>query len=342
MNRPESQARPLALTMGEPAGIAPEITAKAWQRRRDLELPPFLYVGSAEIMTAAGADVHIVSPGTRADEIADIFGRALPAVDMPLAEAVEPGRPSAANASAVIGAVERAVELAQGGRVAGVVTNPIQKGSLYEAGFEFAGHTDFLSHLAGQPADGAVMLLVAGDLRTALVTVHIPLADVPSALTKEAIRHVAIAADKDLRHRFGISRPRLRVAALNPHAGESGSLGHEEIEVIAPAIAALKAEGIDASGPYPADTLFHPAARKSADAVICMYHDQALIPVKTIDFDHGVNVTLGLPFIRTSPDHGTALDIAGQGRASEASLVEALRLAAAMANRESARGMAHA
>jgi 4-hydroxythreonine-4-phosphate dehydrogenase len=252
----------------------------------------------------------------------------------------EPGRPDPATAAATIRSIEEAVRLARAGGVAALVTNPIAKHVLHEAGFSHPGHTEFLAALAaapGRPPPHPVMMLWCQDLAVVPVTVHIPLARVPEALTTELILTTARIVDRDLRRRFGVKRPRLALAGLNPHAGESGSIGSEDAEVVAPAVAALRAEGIDASGPWPADTMFHARARKTYDAALAMYHDQALIPIKTIAFDEGVNVTLGLPFVRTSPDHGTAFDIAGKGIARPDSLVAALSLAARLAARASAR-----
>ena len=257
------------------------------------------------------------------------FSNGLPVV--PLKNAVEdaPGRPSAANAAATIESIERAVEAVRQGQARAVVTNPIAKATLYQAGFKYPGHTEYLGALAeawGAPVF-PVMMIWSETLAVVPVTIHIPLADAPKALTAELIIKTARVVDRDLRARFGVTRPRLAVAGLNPHAGEGGAMGREEITIIGPAIEALKAEGIDVVGPLPADTMFHPRARARYDVALTMYHDQGLIPVKTLAFDEGVNVTLGLPFVRTSPDHGTAFDIAGKGVANPASLIAALKLA---------------
>ena len=257
------------------------------------------------------------------------FPAGLPVV--PLKSAVEdaPGRPNAANAAATIESIERAVEAVRQGQARALVTNPIAKATLYQAGFKHPGHTEYLGELArawGAPAF-PVMMIWSETLKVVPVTIHIPLAEAPRALTAELIIRTARIVDRDLRVRFGVARPRLALAGLNPHAGEGGAMGREEITIIKPAIEALKAEGIDAVGPLPADTMFHARARARYDVALTMYHDQGLIPVKTLAFDEGVNVTLGLPFIRTSPDHGTAFDIAGKGIANPASLIAALRLA---------------
>jgi 4-hydroxythreonine-4-phosphate dehydrogenase len=256
---------------------------------------------------------------------------------MAVPQAVGPGQPARENAAAVVDSIKQAVGLVQAGKAAAVVTNPIHKQTLYDGGFRFPGHTEYLADLAGGGITPVMMLACPG-LRVVPVTVHLPLARVPAALTTAAIVHAGKITAAALRDDFAIARPRLAVAGLNPHAGEGGALGSEEIDIIAPAIDALRAAGIDVASPAPADTLFHPQARAGFDAALCMYHDQALIPLKTIDFDHGVNITLGLPFVRTSPDHGTAFDIAGTGRASPASLLAAITTASAMAT---ARATAH-
>ncbi|MCW5695377.1 MAG: 4-hydroxythreonine-4-phosphate dehydrogenase PdxA [Bauldia sp.] len=334
--------KPVAVTIGEPGGIGPEITLAAWVRRDDLALPPFYVLGDAGLLAARGerigADVPVaeVEPG---DAIA-AFADALPLVPLRAAMRDEPGVASPANGAAVIEAIERGVDEVFAGRAAALVTNPINKKALYEAGFAHPGHTEFLGALAERRTGRAarpVMMIAGPELRTVPVTIHIPLAEVPRQLSADLIVDTARIVAADLAARFGIAAPRLAVAGLNPHAGEGGTIGREDEEIVRPAVEALRARGIDARGPLPADTLFHAAARTAYDAAICMYHDQALIPAKTLAFDDGVNVTLGLPFIRTSPDHGTALDIAGTGRASPASLIAALRLAARMAAAEAAR-----
>jgi len=331
---------PLAVTMGDPAGIGPEIAVCAWRDREENGLPPFAVFADLNLMRATcrslGIDCDVVSIADAGD-VTDVFPRALPIVDVPLARAAKSGVPDSGNGPAVILAIRRAVEAVAAGQASAVVTNPIAKSVLYDAGFQYAGHTEYLGALAselwpGKPAE-PVMMLASPELRVVPVTIHVPLKSVPSLLTTEKIietGHIVAAA---LKRDFGIAAPRLVVTGLNPHAGEDGALGSEDRDIIAPAIAALRSDGIDATGPHSADTLFHAAARETYDAAIAMYHDQALIPIKTLAFDSGVNATLGLPFIRTSPDHGTAFGIAGKGTASSASLIAAMRLAADMSVR---------
>jgi 4-hydroxythreonine-4-phosphate dehydrogenase len=326
---------PLALTLGDPAGIGPEIVVKAWQELRRSG-PPFLVVGDIQSLASASAGgASILKKVIAPSEALDAFPDALPVLDLPLRSPVVAGQPSSAAAPAIIQWIETAVGLALSGAVAGVVTAPIAKAPLYEAGFKFPGHTEFLGELTAsesfEGARGPVMMLIAGDLRVALVTVHAPIAKVSSLLSVEAIVNAGRVTAEALRRDFGIARPRLAVAALNPHAGEGGAIGREEVEIVAPAVRALEDFGIDVTGPHPADSLFPEAMRASYDAAICLYHDQALIPVKMLDFWGGVNVTLGLPIVRTSPDHGTAFDIAGRGLARADSLVAAIRLAGQLA-----------
>jgi 4-hydroxythreonine-4-phosphate dehydrogenase len=322
-------AAPVALTLGDPAGIGAEIAVKAWSALRGD--PPFVLIGDVDFVRAAALPLGV--PVAEVAEPAEALGAtALPVLAHPLAAPVTPGRPSPANAPAVVAMIERGAQLARSGAAAALCTNPINKLALKEgAGFAFPGHTEFLGHLCG--AEHPVMMLAGPTLRVVPVTVHIPLAAVPAALTaallERTIRTTAAALAAD----FAIAAPRLAVAGLNPHAGEGGALGREEIEVIAPVVERLRAEGLAVDGPRSADTLFHAAARATYDAAICMYHDQALVPLKALDFDQGVNVTLGLDFVRTSPDHGTAYDIAGQGRADPSSLIAALRLAAVLGAR---------
>ncbi len=320
---------PLAMTMGDPAGIGPELALAAWRDRTPNA--PFVVFAAPSILAAAAKRAGFAVPIIETDPAGATaaFSNGLPVV--PLKNAVEdaPGRPSAANAAATIESIERAVEAVHQGQARAVVTNPIAKAALYQAGFKYPGHTEYLGALAeawGPPAF-PVMMIWSETLKVVPVTIHIPLADAPKALTAELIIRTARVVDRDLTARFGVARPRLAVAGLNPHAGEGGAMGREEITIIKPAIEALKAEGIDVVGPLPADTMFHPKARARYDVALTMYHDQGLIPVKTLAFDEGVNVTLGLPFVRTSPDHGTAFDIAGKGLANPASLIAALKLA---------------
>ena len=325
---------PLALTMGEPAGIGGEIALAAWRERHQAGLPPFFVIDAPariEALAAALGWAVPIRPIGAPEEAAAAFAAGLPVLPLALPHPVVSGRPDPANAPAVIAAITTAVALVQAGRAAALVTNPIQKETLYAAGFPHPGHTEFLGALAGGLRP--VMMLVCPGLRVVPVTVHLPLAAAAAGLRTADIVAIGRITAAALQRDFAIPRPRLAVTGLNPHAGEHGTMGREEIEIIAPAIAALAAEGIAVTGPAPADTLFHAAARRNYDAALCMYHDQALIPLKTIDFDGGVNVTLGLPFIRTSPDHGTACDIAGRGTANPASLIAALDLAGAMAER---------
>ncbi len=329
---PPRSVLPLALTQGDPAGIGPDITLAAWLRRGELDLPPFLFLGDADILAARALQLGLSVPLMAADPATagDIFRDALPVLPIEAGVSVVAGEPHVATAKGTIAAIEMAVSLSMSGRTSAVVTNPIAKSVLYDAGFGFPGHTEFLADLAtratGKPVM-PVMLLAGPKLRAIPVTIHIPLKEVPQALTSELIAETCRITDHDLRNRFGITRPRLAVAGLNPHAGENGALGKEDDEIVRPAIDRLRAEGIDAFGPLPADTMFHDDARRRYDVAICMYHDQALIPAKALGFDDSVNVTLGLPFVRTSPDHGTAFGIAGKGIAKEDSLVAALRLA---------------
>ncbi|MCW1840200.1 4-hydroxythreonine-4-phosphate dehydrogenase PdxA [Prosthecomicrobium hirschii] len=336
---PSAAPLPLALTLGEPGGIGLDVTLQAYHRHRDL--PPFYLLGDADALARRAACLGLEVPieATEPSAAAGIFARALPVVAVGHPVVGEPGRLVPADAPAVIASIETAVEHVRTGLAAAVVTNPINKHALYGAGFRFPGHTEFLGELARRfgpgPAPGGawtpIMMLAGPELRTVPVTVHVALAAVPGLLTTDLIVETGRIVAADLAARFGLKTPRLAVGGLNPHAGENGTMGREDDAVVAPAVAALKGLGIDAFGPLPSDTMFHPAARRGYDAALLMYHDQALIPVKTIAFDETVNVTLGLPFVRTSPDHGTALDIAGTGRARPDSLVAALRLAARMA-----------
>jgi 4-hydroxythreonine-4-phosphate dehydrogenase len=320
---------PLAVTMGEPAGVGGELSLKAWLAKQPASRP-FFVLDDPDRLGELGHAVPL-RVIARPEEATGVFATALPVLPVRLSAPVRAGHPDVANAPATIEAIERAASLAQDGEIAGMVTNPVQKKTLQEAGFRHPGHTEFLAELAGGVE--VAMMLACPVLRVVPVSIHLSLADAVRTLTTDAIVRAGRVSAKGLQSLFGIARPRIAVAGLNPHGGEQGSMGDEELHIIAPAVARLKAEGIDVRGPAPADTLFHPAARASYDAALCMYHDQALIPIKTIDFYGGVNVTIGLPFVRTSPDHGTALDIAGSGKADPTSLIAALAMADDMARR---------
>jgi 4-hydroxythreonine-4-phosphate dehydrogenase len=330
-------ALPLALTLGEPAGIGPDIALITWRRRSELALPPFYLLGDPQFLArraqVLGVDVpiRIVEPASAVTA----FATALPVVDLGVTVTAAPGQPDVSSARAAIAAIRGAVADVVAGRAAAVVTNPVAKTVLYRAGFAEPGHTEYLATLVRDLtgiSGRAVMMLWSPELAVVPVTIHLPLRQVIETLSADLVVETGRVVARDLAERFAIARPRLAIAGLNPHAGEEGALGDEDRTLVAPAVARLVAEGIDARGPLPADSLFHVAARARYDAALCMYHDQALIPIKTLAFDHAVNVTLGLPIVRTSPDHGTAFDIAGTGRADPASLVAALRLAARLAN----------
>jgi 4-hydroxythreonine-4-phosphate dehydrogenase len=326
---------PLAVSIGEPAGIGPEIIAKAWLLRRSANLPAFIVLGDPDLLVERAKRIDLDIPITVCEPEAagSYFGETLPVLPLSESMVCEPGKPQMPNGPLVIEAITRCVELAMAGQASAVVTAPINKKALYNCGFGFPGHTEYLAALAekltAKPAR-SVMMLAGPELRTIPATVHIPLIEVTNHLSMKLIVETARIADHDLKTRFGVERPVIAIAGLNPHSGEDGAMGLEEIETIAPAIEQLRNDGIDARGPLPADTMFHERARRGYDVAICMYHDQALIPAKTIAFDEAVNVTLGLPFIRTSPDHGTAFDIAGTGKAEASSLVAAIRIAGDM------------
>ncbi|MCA1366382.1 4-hydroxythreonine-4-phosphate dehydrogenase PdxA [Bradyrhizobium sp. BRP14] len=332
----ETRGGPVALTMGDPAGIGPDISLAVWAKRTERATPPFLFIGDPAVLSARAKMLGQTVPIRETDsfEASSVFEQAIPVWPIPCPAPVVAGQPDAANASAVTGAIDTAVRLAMSGEASAVATNPIAKAVLYQAGFRFPGHTEYLAELAAQATGVAalpVMMLSGPKLRAVPVTIHIPLKDVPKALTPDLIYRTCTITAADLRSRFGLPKPRLAVAGLNPHAGEGGALGREDDAVIRPVIDRLRAEGLDVTGPLPADTMFHDRARETYDVAICMYHDQALIPAKALGFDDSVNVTLGLPFIRTSPDHGTAFSLAGKGVAREDSLLAALRLAAELA-----------
>jgi len=332
--------QPLALTLGEPAGIGPDLALAVWHRRAELDVPRFYVVADPDFLSRRagrlGLDVPIAAVTPAAAAAA--FASALPVVAIDVAVSAEPGRPDRSSAPAAIASIRRAVADVMAGAAAAIVTNPIAKNVLYDWGFAEPGHTEFLAALV-QEATGTslrpVMMLWSPELAVVPGTIHLPLREIFKHLSTELVVETGRIVARDLAVRFRISRPRLAVAGLNPHAGENGALGEEDRTIVAPAVARLMADGIDARGPLPADSLFHERARATYDVALCMYHDQALIPIKTLAFDHAVNVTLGLPFVRTSPDHGTAFDIAGTGAADVTSLVAALRLAARLAKADS-------
>ena len=328
----DDNSRPLILTMGDPAGIGPDISAEAWARRIDEDLPPFVVVGDAGLIEARakalGLAVPVVSVQSP-NEASRIFSDALGVLHQDLPGDVVPGRPNRAAATGAINAIEVAVRHVQSGEARAIVTNPINKKQLYEAGFPYPGHTEFLGALAtsSDNSSAPIMMLVSNELKVVPATIHIPLNDVASSLSRSLISQIIIGTAHGLKRCFGICEPRIAVAGLNPHAGEDGAMGSEEIDVIAPAIKDARAMGLDVTGPHAADTLFSAQSRTTYDAAVAMYHDQALIPIKTLAFERAVNLTMGLPFVRTSPDHGTAYAIAGSGQASALSLIEAIKLA---------------
>jgi len=333
----------IAVSLGEPSGIGPDVVLMAHDALKQTG-PVFFIVGDARVLGERAERLGLeaqIEPVAGPAAAAAVFASALPVIDRPLPRPVIAGTPDSAAASSVIDWIDEAAALALDGSAGAVVTAPINKDVLYKAGFSHQGHTDYLAHLARAAGCAAepVMMLSAGSLRTVPATVHIALKDVPAALTPDLIVTQARVIARDLSRLLGLERVRIAVAGLNPHAGEAGAMGREEIDIIAPAIARLKAEGLSIEGPFPADTMFHEEARAAYDVALCMYHDQALIPVKTVGFYEGVNTTLGLPFIRTSPDHGTALTLAGTGAANPHSMIAALALAGefARASREDGR-----
>jgi 4-hydroxythreonine-4-phosphate dehydrogenase len=338
-------ALPLALTLGEPAGIGPDITFAAWRHRVEAGLQAFYVLADPQFLRrcaqrlAPDIPVAVVEPPTAASA----FDNALPVVDIGVAVTASPARPDDSSAPAALAAIRRAVVDVISGNAAAIVTNPVAKNVLYRSGFAEPGHTEHLAKLT-EELTGAktqtVMMLWSPELAVVPVTIHLPLKDVIGTLTTDLIVATGRIVAHDLSQRFAISRPRLAIAGLNPHAGEDGTLGDEDRAVVRPAVERLKAAGIDARGPIPADSMFHAAARATYDAALAMYHDQALIPIKTLAFDHAVNVTLGLPFVRTSPDHGTAFDIAGTGQADPTSLIAAIALAARLSSRADAPAVA--
>jgi 4-hydroxythreonine-4-phosphate dehydrogenase len=324
---------PLAVALGDPAGIGPEIIAAAWQRRHEDGLPRFFAVGSPEAIARVwSGPVRAVADPAAA---AAAFDDALPVIRVD-GGAVVPGRPSLEGAHGAFDSLELAVGLARSGAASGLVTGPVSKAQLYAVGFVHPGQTEFIAERCGVSRDMVAMMLAGPSLRTVPVTTHVAFREVPGLLTVETIVARGRATIRGLRRLFGIERPRLAVAGLNPHAGESGALGREEIEIVAPAIEKLRDEEAEITGPHPADTMFHERARRTYDAALCLYHDQALVPLKTLHFDEGVNITLGLPIVRTAPDHGTAFDIAGRGIADPGAMIAALRMAASCAERMAA------
>ncbi len=328
--------QPLALTLGEPAGIGPDLALAVWSRRAELDIPQFYLVADPDFVRrrASGLGLAVPVAAVAPASAAAAFPSALPVVALDVEISAKPGHPDQSSAPAAIASIRRAVADVIAGQAAAIVTNPVAKNVLYRSGFAEPGHTEFLATLvqeATQKTLRPVMMLWSPELAVVPVTIHLPLREVFRHLSTELVVETGRIVARDLATRFRIPRPRLAVAGLNPHAGENGSLGEEDRAIVAPAVTRLIAEGIDARGPLPANSLFSNQARQTYDAALCMYHDQALIPIKTLAFDHAVNVTLGLPFVRTSPDHGTAFDIAGTGTADPTSLIAALRLAARLA-----------
>lgn len=320
-----SAPKPFALTMGEPAGIGGELTIKAWKARESESLPPFFAIDNIARLKAIDPVLPIVEINNPS-EASDVFGKALPVFNIDLPETPKLGTLNPKNGRAVLESIERAVNFCMQGQASGVVTNPIHKAALYDVGFNHPGHTEFLAHLCSQN-ETPIMMLTAKELKVVPLTVHIPIKDVPSAITEDLIINKVRIVHESLKKDYKIASPRIAVCGLNPHAGENGKIGFEDQQVITPALMCIKSEGINVSGPYPADTMFHEEARAQYDVAIGMYHDQALIPLKTLDFHGGVNVTMGLSVVRTSPDHGTALDIAGQNIARADSLINAIKSA---------------
>jgi 4-hydroxythreonine-4-phosphate dehydrogenase len=322
---------PLAVAMGDSAGIGPEITAKAWQARDLHSLGAFFAIGDVRALERvwSGPVARISDPA----EAVAAFGSALPVLAVSDSGEVVPGKPDSNSARCALQSLELAVGLTRSGAASALVTGPVSKAQLYGIGFSYPGQTEFVAERCGVAEAGTVMMLAGPTLRVVPITVHVPLAQVPELVSLELVLTKARVTARGLLRNFGIERPRLAFAGLNPHAGEGGTIGREEIEVLVPAIEQLRQEGIDAVGPFSADTMFHPRARAGYDAALCLYHDQALIPIKTLHFDDGVNTTLGLPIVRTSPDHGTAFGIAGRDEANPGAMIAALRMAAMQAER---------
>jgi 4-hydroxythreonine-4-phosphate dehydrogenase len=326
----EAPPAPLAVSLGDPAGIGPEVIAKCWDSRGQFRLPPFIAIGDPRSLQAVwDGPIEVIDDPRQAHSAFDV---GLPLLQINAADADTPGHPSVAGAHCSLDSLELAVGLARSGSAAAVVTGPVAKEQLYAIGFQHPGQTEFVAERCGVAAGNVAMMLAGPTLRTVPVTTHLPLSDVPGALTSGLIESRGRAALRGLQRNFGIAEPRLAVSGLNPHSGEGGRLGSEEQDLIEPAIAALAAEGWRVSGPHPADTMFHASARANYDAALCMYHDQALIPIKALHFEEAVNVTLGLPIVRTAPDHGTAFNIAGQDRADPRPMAAAMRMAAESAS----------
>ena len=325
---------PLAVSIGDPAGIGPEIIAGAWEQRVAAGLPPFLAIGDARSIRAVwDGPIAVLSDPAAA---AAAFNGALPLIQVDDPGEIVPGEPNLAGARCALDSLELAAGITRQGMASALVTGPVSKAQLFAIGFTYPGQTEFVAERCGIAPANAVMMLAGPSLRTVPLTVHVPLAEVPRLVTADLIITRARITARALIRDYGIENPRLAIAGLNPHAGEQGTLGREEVEIIRPAIEALRAEGIDVIGPLPADTMFHAHARARYDVALCMYHDQALIPLKALHFDDGVNVTLGLPIVRTSPDHGTAFDIAGKGLATPSAMIAAIRMAGECAARRAA------
>ncbi|WP_395624208.1 4-hydroxythreonine-4-phosphate dehydrogenase PdxA [Sphingomonas daechungensis] len=326
-------SRPIAISLGDPAGIGPEVVAKCWDGRAVNNLPPFAAIGDPRAIAHVwDGPIELVDDPQQAEAV---FDYALPLIQITAAEDDLPGHPSVAGAHCSLDSLEIAVGLARSGSAAAVVTGPVSKEQLYSIGFAHPGQTEFVAERCGVSQGNVAMMLAGPTLRTVPVTTHIPLAEVPAHLSPALIEARGRTTLRGLQRNFGIAEPTLAISGINPHSGEGGLLGREEIEIIEPAIAALRAEGWRVTGPHPADTMFHASARARYDAALCMYHDQALIPLKALHFEDGVNVTLGLPIIRTAPDHGTAFDIAGQDLADPRPMASAIQMAAlCAANRE--------
>ncbi|MCB2013879.1 MAG: 4-hydroxythreonine-4-phosphate dehydrogenase PdxA [Sphingobium sp.] len=337
MNDPESRkiASPFAVTIGDPAGIGPEVIAKSWAVRKAQGLPPFFVIGNSRALSAVwdGPVIPIGGP----DEALEAFDRGLPCLPIDMDGDIIPGQPNTDGAQCALHALEFGIGLAKNGAVAGLVTAPVGKSQLYSVGFTHPGQTEFIAERCGVARTNAVMMLAGPTLRVVPLTIHLPLAAVPDALSIDLIRTRSLVTAKGLTRNFGIEKPRIAVAGLNPHAGENGNMGREEIDIIAPAIQSLRDEGLNIDGPHSPDAMFHAAAREEYDAALCMYHDQALIPIKTLHFDTGVNITLGLPIVRCSPDHGTAFGIAGQNIANPGAMIAAIRMAEKAAQNRAAR-----